>query len=74
MYYQKNNQRKLRNVTQQNIVITPPDRVFTVGVVFLVVFGLMSVFSASVPKCVNAGYNTLHYAYPIFVQEITCTS
>lgn len=62
MYYQKNNQRKLRNVTQQNIVITPPDRVLTVVVVFLVVFGLMSVFSASVPKCVNAGYNTLHYA------------
>ena len=63
MYYQKdNNQRKLRNVTQQNIVITPPDRILTVVVVFLVVFGLMSVFSASVPKCVNAGLNPLHFA------------
>lgn len=62
MYYQKNNSpRKLRNVTQQNIVITPPDRVLTVVVVFLVVLGLMSVFSASVPKCVNAGLNPLHF-------------
>ena len=61
MYYQKNNQRKLRNVTQQNIVITPPDRILTVVVVFLVVLGIMSVFSASVPKCVNAGLNPLHF-------------
>ena len=62
MYYQKNNQRQLRNVTQQNIVITPPDRVLTIVVLFLVVFGLIAVFSASVPKCVNAGLNPLHFA------------
>ncbi|MCM1264704.1 MAG: putative lipid II flippase FtsW [Candidatus Gastranaerophilales bacterium] len=62
MYYQRDNSpRKLRNVTQQNIVITPPDRILTVVVVFLVVLGLMSVFSASVPKCVNAGLNPLHF-------------
>lgn len=62
MYYQKNNSpKKLRNITRQNIVITPPDRVLTIVVVFLVVLGLMSVFSASVPKCVNAGLNPLHY-------------
>jgi len=61
MYYQRNNQRMLRNVTQQNIVITPPDKVLTIVVLFLVVLGIMSVFSASVPKCVNAGLNPLHF-------------
>lgn len=61
MYYQKDNQRKLRNVTQQNIVITPPDRVLTIVVLFLVIIGIMSVFSASVPKCINAGLNFMHY-------------
>ncbi len=60
MYYQKNN-KQLRNVTQQNIVITPPDRVLTIVVLFLVVLGIMSVFSASVPKCVNAGLMPLHF-------------
>ena len=61
MYYQKDNQRKLRNVTQQNIVITPPDKILTVVVLFLVIIGIMSVFSASVPKCINAGLNFMHY-------------
>ena len=62
MYYQKNNNRhKLRNVTQQNIVITPPDKILTTVVFFLVILGVMSVFSASVPKCINAGLNPLHF-------------
>ena len=62
MYYQKDNEkRRLRNVTQQNIVITPPDKVLTIVVLFLVILGVMSVFSASVPKCVNAGFNFMHY-------------
>lgn len=61
MYYQKDNGRKLRNVTQQNIVITPPDRVLTIVVLFLVIVGIMSVFSASVPKCINSGLFPLHF-------------
>lgn len=62
MYYQRNNgPRKIRNMTQQNIVITPPDRILTVVVVFLVVLGIMSVFSASVPKCINYGISPLHF-------------
>lgn len=62
MYYQKDNEkRRLRNVTQQNIVITPPDKVLTIVVLFLVILGVMSVFSASVPKCINAGLNFMHY-------------
>ena len=48
-------------MTQQNIVITPADRILTVVVVFLVVLGIMSVFSASVPKCINYGISPLHF-------------
>lgn len=64
MYYQKDNdQRVLRNVTQQNIVITPPDKVLTIVVLFLVIIGIMAVFSASVPKCINSGISPLHFTY-----------
>lgn len=62
MYYQKDNsKRKLRNVTQQNIIISPPDRVLTIVVLFLVIIGIMAVFSASVPKCINSGLSPLHF-------------
>ena len=61
MYYQKNNNQTIRNVTQQNIVIKPPDKILSVVVFFLVVIGIMSVFSASVPKAVNAGFSPLHF-------------
>lgn len=64
MYYQKDNrERKLRNVTQQHIMITPPDRVLIIVVLFLVIMGVMSVFSASVPKCINSGMSPLHFTY-----------
>lgn len=62
MYYQRNNNpRTLRNVTQQNIVITPPDKILSIVVFFLVILGVMFVFSSSVPKCINAGLNPLHF-------------
>lgn len=64
MYYQKdNNYRKYRNVTQQNIEITPSDSILKVVVFFLVIIGVMAVFSASVPKCVNSGISPLHFTY-----------
>lgn len=63
MYYQRgnNHDRIMRNVTQQNIEIKNPDRVLSIVVFFLVVIGIMAVFSASVPKAVNAGYFPLHF-------------
>lgn len=62
MYYQRDNsQRRLRNVTQQEILVTSPDRVLSIVVLFLVIIGIMAVFSASVPKCINAGISPLHY-------------
>lgn len=63
MSYQKNNRpKKMRNITRQDIIITPPDKILTVVVVFLAITGLIMVFSASVPKAVNAGLNPLHFA------------
>ncbi len=61
MYYQKDNNRRLRNITKQEILITKPDKVLTIVVFFLVVMGVMSVFSASVPKCINLGISPLHF-------------
>ena len=63
MYYQKDNNKKLRNVTQQHIIIAPPDKVLIIVVLFLVVIGVMSVFSASVPKSINSGMSPLHFTY-----------
>lgn len=61
MYYQKDNNRNLRVITQQDIEIKPPDRVLKIVVLFLVIIGVMSVFSASVPKCINSGISPLHF-------------
>ena len=61
MYYQRDNERRLRNVTQQEILVTAPDRVLSIVVLFLVIIGIMAVFSASVPKCINAGISPLHF-------------
>lgn len=60
MYYQNNDEtRQLNTVTDH--YIAAPDRILTLVVLFLVVIGVMFVFSSSVPKCVNAGLNTLHF-------------
>ena len=61
MYYQKDNNRNLRVVTYQDIEIKPPDRILKIVVFFLVIIGVMSVFSASVPKCINSGISPLHF-------------
>ena len=42
------------NISSQNM---QSDRVLLTAVIFLVVIGLMSIFSASAPKCIEAGVN-----------------
>lgn len=60
MYYQNNNnERQLNTVTDH--YIAAPDRILTLVVLFLVVIGVMFIFSASAPKCYNAGLNPLHF-------------
>ena len=53
----------MRNITHEYIPAAPPDFVLGIVVLFLVVMGLMSIFSASVPKCINMGVSPLHFTY-----------
>lgn len=61
MYYQNNNHQNRQINTVTDYYVAAPDRILTLVVLFLVVLGVMFVFSASVPKCVNAGINPLHF-------------
>ena len=42
---------------QIGAIISPPDRTIVVVVAFLVIIGLMSIFSASAPKIMEQGLN-----------------
>lgn len=55
MFYQNNiNEKEIVQKTQS-------DRPLLIAVVFLVVIGLACIFSASAPKCVDAGMNPAHF-------------
>lgn len=58
MYYQKN-----RYTTRTDTVYTqtPADNLLVIVVVFLIVFGMMAVFSASAPKAIGYGENPLSF-------------
>ena len=55
MSYQNNGQPEFSSQNMQS------DRAFLIAVVFLVVIGLMSIFSASAPKCVEMGVNPARF-------------
>lgn len=42
---------------QMSVIISPPDKTLLVVVAFLVILGLMAIFSASAPKCMEIGIN-----------------
>ena len=53
MYYQRN---RVHNTTHTTTYTqTPPDNILIVVVVFIVIFGIMAVFSASAPKAIGLG-------------------
>ncbi len=58
MYYQRN-----RTYTTKTKTYTkaPPDNLLVVVVAFIVVFGIMAVFSASAPKAIGLGENPLSF-------------
>ena len=62
MSYQSNN--------YQNEIMSPQnmqsDRPLLIAVIFLVVIGLMAIFSASAPKCIEAGSNPAKF----FIQQL----
>ncbi len=59
MYYQKNRSHIAH--TNTTYTHTPPDNLLVVVVVFIVVFGIMAVFSASAPKAIGLGENPISF-------------
>lgn len=59
MYYQKN--KPYQTHTNTTYTQTPADNLLVVVVVFIVVFGIMAVFSASAPKAINFGENPFSF-------------
>ena len=66
MSYPKYSNRKQYS-PKYSIIVSPPDKVLMVVVAFLVIIGLMSIFSASAPKCIEAGINPLKFVAQQFV-------
>ena len=62
MYSRNNEKINPQGSITQNIIITPPDKTLMVIVMFLVVIGIMAIFSASAPKCVSMGVNPAKFA------------
>ena len=58
MYYQKNKQHTHTNTTYTQ---TPADNILIVVTIFIVVFGIMAVFSASAPKAISYGENPISF-------------
>ena len=56
MSYQRTNF-KQNNDLQLKVITSPPDKVLLVVVAFLVMLGLMFIFSATAPKLIDAGIN-----------------
>jgi len=55
---------------QNRIIIGPPDKTLFVIVIFLVIIGLMAVFSAGAPKCIAAGTNPASFAVKQLISVI----
>lgn len=65
MYYQryKHSQDNNNNYApKQGIILTPPDVTIMIVVAFLVTIGIISIFSASAPKCMQLGQNPARFA------------
>lgn len=60
MSYQKN-RLYTRTHTDTLYTSTPPDNILIIAVIFIVVFGLLAVFSASAPKAIGYGENPFSF-------------
>ena len=69
MPYQRNN-RIVNKRLHGDVVLSPPDTTLMVVVAFLVVIGLMAIFSAGAPKCMEAGENPASFAIKQFAYMI----
>ena len=66
MSYQNFQANNRGNIPDIDIRKIPPDKPLAVTVAFLVVIGLMIIFSASAQKCIDMGYTPLRF----FIQQI----
>ena len=66
MRYQRNN-RTINKRLHGDVVLSPPDTTLMVVVAFLVVIGLMAIFSAGAPKCMEVGENPASFAIKQFI-------
>lgn len=64
MSYQRSSSRRPSNYEpQMSVIISSPDRTLLVVVAFLVILGLMAIFSASAPKCMEMGTNPAGFVF-----------
>lgn len=61
MSYQRTLKRPSHYEPQMSVIISSPDRTLVVIVAFLVILGLMSIFSASAPKSLEMGLNPARF-------------
>lgn len=61
MSYQRTIRRTPNYEPQTSVIISSPDRTLLVIVAFLVILGLMSIFSASAPKSIDLGLNPARF-------------
>ena len=73
MPYQRNNRRRKHSEYEtdnyrpvNDVVLSPPDTTLMVVVAFLVVIGLMAIFSAGAPKAMEMGENPASFALKQF--------
>lgn len=63
MSYQRSARRTSHYEPQMSVIISSPDRTLLVIVAFLVILGLMSIFSASAPKSMELGLNPARFVF-----------
>lgn len=63
MSYPRSIKRTTNYEPQMSVIISSPDRTLLVVVAFLVILGLMSIFSASAPKCMEMGTNPAGFVF-----------
>lgn len=63
MSYPRANRRPTNYEPQMSVIISSPDRTLLVIVAFLVILGIMAIFSASAPKCMEMGTNPAGFVF-----------
>lgn len=63
MSYPRTNRRPANYEPQMGVIISSPDRTLLVVVAFLVILGIMAIFSASAPKSMEMGLNPARFVF-----------